>query len=58
MLLDNSIRLDPRARAHGVESVLEVWDEMVHSWHFYYPHLQEGREVIAKLGAFIRSETE
>jgi acetyl esterase/lipase len=57
MLLDDSVRLDQRARAQGVESVLEVWEEMVHSWHFYYPHLQEGREAIAKLGAFIRSKT-
>jgi monoterpene epsilon-lactone hydrolase len=57
MLLDDAVRLDQRARAQGVESVLEVWDEMVHSWNFYYPHLQEGREAIAKLGAFIRSKT-
>jgi hypothetical protein len=50
-------RNDVEARAQGVESVLEVWDEMVRSWHFYYPHLQEGREAIAKLGAFIRGKT-
>jgi monoterpene epsilon-lactone hydrolase len=57
MLLDDSVRLDQRARAQGVESVLEVWDDMVHSWHFYYPHLQEGREAIARRGTFIRSKT-
>jgi epsilon-lactone hydrolase len=56
MLLDDSRRLDRKAREQGVESVLEVWDEMVHSWHFYFPHLQEGREAIGKLGEFIRAK--
>jgi|HubBroStandDraft_1064217.scaffolds.fasta_scaffold00076_36 monoterpene epsilon-lactone hydrolase len=55
MLLDDSVRLDRRAREHGVESVLEVWEEMVHSWHFYYPQLEEGRAAILRLGAFIRA---
>ena len=56
LLLDDSARLDQRARAQGVDSVLEIWDEMVHSWHFYYPQLQEGRAAIQRLGAFIQSK--
>jgi acetyl esterase/lipase len=56
MLLDDSRRLDRKAREQGVESVLEVWDEMVHSWHFYFPHLPEGREAIGKLGEFVRAK--
>jgi acetyl esterase/lipase len=56
MLLDDARRLDRKAREQGVDSVLDVWDEMVHSWHFYFPHLQEGREAIRKLGDFIRAK--
>lgn len=53
-LLDDSVTLDAKARAAGVESTLEVWDEMIHVWHRYYPILQEAREANARVGEFVR----
>jgi acetyl esterase/lipase len=55
-LLDDSTRLAARAKAAGVDATLEVWDEMIHVWHYFYPMLREGREAIASIGDFIRSQ--
>jgi phosphinothricin tripeptide acetyl hydrolase len=54
VLLDDSTRLAERAKAAGVDATLEVWDEMIHVWHYFYPMLREGREAIARIGDFIR----
>ena len=53
VLLDDSIQLEARAKAAGVEVTLEVWDEMIHVWHFFYPILSEGRDAIARIGEFV-----
>jgi acetyl esterase/lipase len=55
VLLDDSLRLDRRAREHGVATTLEVWDEMIHVWHFFHPQLQEGRQAIQRIGHYIRA---
>lgn len=54
VLLDDSLRLNHRAREQGVSTTLEVWDEMIHVWHFFHPQLQEGREAIGRVGDYIR----
>jgi epsilon-lactone hydrolase len=54
VLLDDSVRLDQRAREQGVATTLEVWDEMIHVWHFFHPQLQEGREAIQRIGEYVR----
>jgi epsilon-lactone hydrolase len=54
VLLDDSLRLNHRAREQGVRTTLEVWDEMIHVWHFFYPQLQEGREAIGHIGDYVR----
>jgi epsilon-lactone hydrolase len=56
VLLDDSTRLAARAKAAGVDATLEVWDEMIHVWHYFYPMLREGREAIARIGDFMRSQ--
>ncbi len=56
-ILDDSVRLDQRARAAGVESILEVWDDMVHVWHYFADMLPEGRAAIDRIGEFIRERT-
>jgi len=56
-ILDDSVRLDQRARAAGVESVLEVWDDMIHVWHYFADMLPEGRAAIDRIGEFIRERT-
>jgi monoterpene epsilon-lactone hydrolase len=57
VLLDDSRRLDRRARDQGVTTQYEEWDEMIHVWHAFHPLLREGRDAIAKLGAFVRGVT-
>ncbi|HVJ55036.1 MAG TPA: alpha/beta hydrolase [Aliidongia sp.] len=55
ILLDDSRRLDRRAREQGVVTHYEEWDEMFHVWHFFHPMLREGRDAIARIGDFVRS---
>ena len=54
VLLDDAVELVERAKAAGVSATLEVWDEMIHVWHRYYPVLQEGREANARIGEYLR----
>jgi acetyl esterase/lipase len=56
VLYDDSISLDATARAAGVDSHLEVWEEMVHVWHFYHWMLGEGRRAIARIGEFVKAK--
>ncbi len=54
----DSISLEPVAKAAGVDTTLEVWEDMVHIWHFYHPMLREGREAIGKIGEFVKGRIE
>jgi monoterpene epsilon-lactone hydrolase len=54
-LLDDSIAL---ARTAGIADVpvdLQIWPEMIHIWHIYFPMLSAGRRAIAAGGAFVRN---
>jgi len=55
---DDSISLDAKAKASGVESTLEIWPEMIHVWHYFHPMLTEGRQAIARIGEFAKAKTE
>jgi len=52
-LLDDAIRLAGVAGAAQVPVTLEIWPEMVHVWHLYYPDLAAGRRAIAAGGRFL-----
>ena len=52
-LYDDSTRLDERARAAGVDTTLQVWEEMVHAWHLFAPILPEGQQAIEAIGEFL-----
>jgi epsilon-lactone hydrolase len=54
-LLDDSVRLAGVAGAADVRVRLEVWPNMIHAWHLFYPQLTDGRRALAQVGAFIRS---
>lgn len=54
VLLDDAVVLAERAKEAGVSVTLEVWDEMIHVWHRYYPVLQEAREANARIGEYVR----
>lgn len=53
-LLDDAVRLAERARAAGVPVELDAAENMIHVWHMFAPILSEGREAIARAGAFVR----
>ncbi len=50
----DSISLELVAKAAGVNVTLEVWEDMVHIWHYYHPMLGEGREAIKQIGEFVK----
>lgn len=54
VLHDDAVGLHERARAHGVESTLEVWEGMIHVWHAFHPMLDEGKRGIQRVGEFLR----
>ena len=57
MLLDDSTRLAERARAAGVDVMLEPWEDMIHVWHYFASMLPEGQQAIERIGEFIRRHT-
>ncbi len=53
VLLDDSTRLALAAQRAGVDVTLEVWPGMIHVWQIFASELAEGREAIARIGAFV-----
>jgi phosphinothricin tripeptide acetyl hydrolase len=56
VLLDDATRLAERARAAGVPVTLEVWEQMIHVWHWFLPWLDEAQSAVDKIGGFLRSQ--
>ncbi len=54
-LLDDSIILARKAGIADVIVDLQIWPEMIHIWHIYFPMLAAGRRAIASGGSFIRN---
>ena len=57
VLLDDAVRLADRAREAGVETTLEVWERMIHVWHWFLPMLDEAQSAVDSIGRFIRART-
>ena len=55
-LFDDAIRLDEKARAAGVETTFEEWEDMIHVWHIFAPMLDEGQEAIQRMAEFMRDK--
>jgi epsilon-lactone hydrolase len=53
VILDDSTRLAARARAHGVDVTLEVWEEMPHVWHAFAGMLPEADQAIERIGSWL-----
>ena len=54
VLIDDASRLAERARAAGVDVTLEVWEQMIHVWHWFLPWLPEAEAAVEKIGGFLR----
>lgn len=57
VLLDDSVDLAARAEEAGVEVSLKVWPDMIHVFQAFYPMVEEARQSIAEMGAFIAEKT-
>ena len=55
-LFDDAVRLDKKARAAGVETTFEEWDDMIHVWHIFAPILDEGQQAIERMTEFMRDK--
>ena len=55
-LLDDATRLHEKAEAAGVDSTLELWDDMIHIWPWFAPFLPEGQQAIEQMGDFIKEQ--
>ena len=55
VLLDDAVQLADRAKTAGVDATLEVWDRMIHVWHWFLPMLDEAQSAVDGIGRFIRS---
>ncbi|HEY4940566.1 MAG TPA: alpha/beta hydrolase [Rhizomicrobium sp.] len=53
-LHDDAVALKTRAESVGVEVSFESWGGMIHVWHAFHPILAEGRDAIARAGAFVK----
>lgn len=53
VILDDSIRIAARARDHGVDVTIEVWDEMPHVWHAFAGLLPEADRAIERIGRWL-----
>ena len=57
ILHDDSLRMAGKAAEAHLDVTLEIWDGMIHVWHFFAPMLEEGREAIDNMGAFYKAKT-
>ena len=53
-LLDDALRFASEAGKRGVFVTLEIWPHMVHAWHLWNAHLEEGRRALGNAGAFMQ----
>ena len=53
VILDDSTRFAARAKGHGVDVTIEVWDEMPHVWHAFAGLLPEADQAIQRIGSWL-----
>ena len=54
-VLDDSTLFAEKARATGVHVELEVWEHMIHVFQQFPRELDEAREALQSIGAFLRT---
>jgi acetyl esterase/lipase len=55
VLLDDAVQLVERTRKAGGAATLDVWDRMVHVWHWFTTMLDESPAAIDRIAAFARA---
>ena len=54
ILLSDAERFISAARAVGVDATVEIWPGLFHVWHAYFPMIEEAREAISEIGAWLK----
>ena len=54
ILLDDARDLHARAEAAGTDSALEVWEGMIHVWHWFGEYLDEAADASNNIADFMR----
>jgi len=52
VLLDDATRLADRARDAGVDTTLDVWEDMIHAWHVFGTFIPQAKQAIADIAVF------
>jgi monoterpene epsilon-lactone hydrolase len=55
-LRDDAVRIAERARAAGVPTELEVWDDQIHAFHLFAGFFDAPRKAVESVGRFIRDK--
>ncbi|MBB6520113.1 SDR family NAD(P)-dependent oxidoreductase [Pseudoteredinibacter isoporae] len=57
VLEDDSLRLFDKAREHGVDAELRVWNDQPHVWPVFYPFFPEAKLTVAEMAEFSQRVT-
>jgi acetyl esterase/lipase len=55
ILLDDSVRLEKRAREFGVQASLKIWPVVSHAWQLGYPYVPEARRSLTEAAEFFHA---
>jgi epsilon-lactone hydrolase len=55
VLLDDAVQLAERAKAAGVDATLDIYERMIHVWHWFLPMLDEAQTAVEAIGRFVRA---
>lgn len=53
VLLDDSVRIERKAKAAGVDVTLVVGEGLTHAWPYFGPHVPESEEALRRVRAFL-----
>lgn len=55
LFLDEIQRFAQKAQQSGVPAELQIFDEMIHTWHLFSSQIIEGQQAFHKIGTFVKS---
>ena len=58
VLLDDAVVLAENVQSAGTEATLKIWDDMIHVFQAFYSMVDEGRQSIGEIGAFVQQYLE
>lgn len=56
ILLSDSLRLIETAKKYNAKIQVEIWEGMLHVWHFGWPYVPEARNALIKISEFINNQ--